>query len=213
MRREREKAREEKVKEKLKKEQEKKVHKVIKAAAKEGSRENRPGERLKQMMVVLDSTVFENEEFMEEFELEANALGVQYCSCKENRPGCIRWRRVLTERSVNQEKAEIIENSVEVDENELLVVLQAQGFVGLVHHSKQEVAGNCLSAGARTLEQYVDDLYRENPEMRISLTIEGLEAFMRYLASCANKLLSKTFLVISLEDTKRGSTVSLDKQS
>ena len=40
---------------------------------------------------------------------------------------------------------QIIENSIEVEENELLVTLEAQGLVGLVHCAKQvRKNNNCM---------------------------------------------------------------------
>ena len=117
------------------KKQQKGVDKVMKAAAREGQKENRPKERLKRMVVILDSTMLHNTEFMDTFTPAMENLGMSYRT-SDLEPGFVRWKRVMTERSLD-EGSQVLEHVSEVDEQELLVILQAQGFVGLVHHSKQ----------------------------------------------------------------------------
>ena len=111
------------------------MDKVVKAAAKEGQKENRPGERLKRMVVVLDNTLLHNQEFMEAFRTAMETSNVGFRT-DDAEPGFVRWKRVMMERVVD-EHGLMVEQTSEVDEDELLVILQGQGFVGLVHHSKQ----------------------------------------------------------------------------
>ena len=117
---------------KTKRAQEIKFQKAVSQAAKEGNLENRPSERLGRMVVVLDSTLSENKEFMEVF----TTLGVSHQISDSSEPGCVRWRRIMSERTVNDE-ALIVKNHSLVYENEVLIMLEAQGYVGLVHYSKQ----------------------------------------------------------------------------
>ena len=107
----------------------------MKAAAKESRKEQRPGERVKQMMVVLDRTLLENAHFMAEFAPSLKELGMEYV-VSDDEPGIVQWKRVVTERTLNH-RDQVVEDRVETEEDEMLVVLEAQGFVGLVHHSKQ----------------------------------------------------------------------------
>jgi hypothetical protein len=118
------------------KKQRKNVDKVMKAAAKEGQKENRPKERLKRMVVILNDTLLHNSDFMDAFILAMGAAEMTFRT-SDSEPGFVRWKRVTTERSLDGDSQEVVEDISEVDEDELLVILQAQGFVGLVHHSKQ----------------------------------------------------------------------------
>lgn len=43
----------------------------------------------------------------------------------------------------------------------------------------QILLGNPVPSGAVSLEQYIDKVYADNPGMRISLAVEGIEAFFR----------------------------------
>lgn len=107
--------------------------KAVAQAAKEGNVENRPNERLGRMVVVLDTTLSENRAFMDIF----TTLGVNYETNDDgDEPGCVKWKRVMPERTVN-DKAQIVKSFPIVYEKEVLVTLEAQGFVGLVHYSKQ----------------------------------------------------------------------------
>lgn len=36
-----------------------------------------------------------------------------------------------------------------------------------------------LQEGSRTLEQFVEELQQNNPEKRVSLAVEGMDAFLR----------------------------------
>lgn len=121
------------------KKQQKQVDKAVKAAARAGSRENRPGERLKRMVVMLDRTLSENTDFMVGFATSVRSMDVEYRISTREDPGVVRWRRVVTERGVDQNTQVIVGRVTEDDESELLVTLEAQGFVGLVHHSKQVI--------------------------------------------------------------------------
>ena len=122
------------------KKQQKQVDKAVKAAARAVSKENRPGERLKRMVVVLDRTLSENTDFMAGFAASVSSMDVEYRISTNEDPGVVRWRRIVTERGMDIQDAQVVVGRVtEDDESELLVTLEAQGFVGLVHHSKQVI--------------------------------------------------------------------------
>ena len=134
-RKDREDAKEERAREREEKRRQKDIDSTLKAAAKEGRKENRPGERLKKMVVVVDNTLLQSAQFMAEFAPAMKELAVDY-QIGANEPGVVRWKRITTERTLN-EQGGVTEERFEDSEKELLVVLQAQAFVGLVHHSKQ----------------------------------------------------------------------------
>lgn len=69
---------------------------------KEGRRENRPGERVKQMVVVLDPTLSENAQFMASLAAELQELGVNYHVSGDLYPGSVQWRRRVWERTVDE---------------------------------------------------------------------------------------------------------------
>lgn len=157
---------------KREKKQQKEINDALKSATKEATKEHRPGERLKHMVVVLDTTVSENKDFMAVFATSMRSLEMEYriSSCDE--PGTVRWTRVMTERTVN-DSAQVVGQVFEVDEKELLVTLEAQGFVGLVHHSKQvqrfaeslQLAAICTvlqTISCTTIIAYHDE-YSQNP--------------------------------------------------
>lgn len=121
--------------------QKKEMDAAIKEVVKKNNMENRSGERMKQMKIVLDSALSENRDFMAEFAKGVRSLEVEYRVSKTDEPGSVRWVRVVRERRVD-ERAKIVEREKEVEENDLLVTLEAQGFVGLVHHSKEVYKNN-----------------------------------------------------------------------
>ena len=125
-----------KIQQRADKNQQKEVDKALKNAMKKTSKENRPSERLKQMVVILDSTLSENIEFMEEFGKGLNNMEVGYEISKDNEPGSVRWKRIMKERTLT-DSVEVVENTVVVEENELVITMKAEGFIGLVHYSKQ----------------------------------------------------------------------------
>ena len=126
--------------ERAEKKKQKEIDAAVKKAAKESSKENKPGEVLKRMLVILDTVLAENVEFMKEFVVKLNAEGVTYqiSESDENEPGSVRWKRIMTERTVDED-AKVIEKVSEVDEDEIVITLEAQGFMGLVQHSKKVV--------------------------------------------------------------------------
>lgn len=131
----REEAQQARADEREEKRRQKDVEKVVKEAAKEGQKENRPGERLKQMVVILDGALLHDQEFGGAFASAVETFKMEYRT-SDAEPGFVRWKRVMTDR-VLDESSRVVEQVSEVDENELLVILQAQGFVGLVHYSKK----------------------------------------------------------------------------
>lgn len=133
---EKEKARLEKAQAREAKKKEKELDKALRSVAKEGNKDNSPAHRLRQIVVVLDSTLSENRDFMSFFATALRSLGVEYRLSTCGEPGVVRWKRLVTERDVS-ESAKVVQQVVEVEEKEMLLTLEAQGFVGLVHHSKQ----------------------------------------------------------------------------
>ena len=108
----------------------------MRGMAKESSKECRRGERLKHMTVVLDPTLSENGDFMAVFAAAMSSMKVEYQLSDSQEVGVVRWKSTEMERDVS-ESAEVVSRTVEVEEKEVLLTLEAQGFVGLVHHSKQ----------------------------------------------------------------------------
>ena len=102
------------------------------------------------MVLVLDSSLAENSEFMESLVGELEEMGVEHRVGVGGVPGGVAWRRKQRERNVT-ENAEVgtllcvrlflmyihqIEEVVfEKEENHLLLTLEAQGFAGLVKMS------------------------------------------------------------------------------
>ena len=137
--------------EKLKKDQEKigqkKMDIAVKEIVKKSNMENCSEERVKQMLVVLNTNLFDNSVFMAEFLKGVQSLGVGYrvgdggsdggeaCSVIGD-AGSVRWVRVLKERTVDED-AQIVEREGMENEKNFLVVLSAQEFMGLVHRSKE----------------------------------------------------------------------------
>lgn len=58
------------------------------------------------MIIILDTSLSENAELMAELASEMNEAGIEYRVNSEMYPGSVRWRRKVTERSVN-ENAEV----------------------------------------------------------------------------------------------------------
>ena len=176
------------------KKHQKELDRAVRAAARAGSKEHSPAQRLKNMVVLLDQTLAENSNFMAEFAPALHALDGKLRISQLDEPGVVKWLRIESECGVD-ENARITKRSMEVEEKEMLVTMEAQGFVGLVHYSKQvksefsyrpqyllllqEAAGGSLPDGAVTLERYVDQLYASYPGAQISIAIEGIEAFFR----------------------------------
>jgi crossover junction endonuclease EME1 len=160
------------------KEQQQKVkqfEKAMKEALRETRREANPQVRLRQMVLVLDSSLAENSEFMESLVGELEEMGVEHRVGVGGVPGGVTWRRKQRERNVT-ENAEIEEVVFEKEENHLLLTLEAQGFAGLVKMSKQDSA---LPVGAKTLLGYVEEARRGRGDLTVFLAVEGLEQYFR----------------------------------
>ncbi len=115
----------------------KEVDRVLRAAARESNKDQSPGERMKNMAVVLDSTLVENRDFMAEFAPAIHSMKGNFrVSQCDTEPGVVKWVRILTECDVDT-SAHVTRRAMEIEENEILVTMEAQGFVGLVHYSKQ----------------------------------------------------------------------------
>lgn len=87
-------------------------------------------------MVVLDSTLYRNAGLMELLSPSLRSLSVECRLSTHDEPGVVRWRRKVREREVD-ERARVVSQVVEEEEREVLLTMEAQGFVGLIHHSKQ----------------------------------------------------------------------------
>ena len=93
------------------------MKKALKKAASDTSKESRaPGDRLKQMIVVLDKALVENAEFMTELTTELSSLDVGYqIGSDDLYPGSVLWKRKISERTVD-ENAKVSITSVCIDE-------------------------------------------------------------------------------------------------
>ena len=119
------------------KKQRKEVEKALKAAVKAGSKEHSPAERLKNTVILLDSTLAENGGFMASFAPAIQDVNGSFrVRESDDEPGVVKWVRICTECGVD-DNAHITKYTLEVEEKEILVTMEAQGFVGLVHYSKQ----------------------------------------------------------------------------
>lgn len=63
------------------------------------------------MVVILDTVLSENAQFMAELAGELQALGVAYRISRDMHPGSVRWKRTVSERSVDDE-AQVSERRV-----------------------------------------------------------------------------------------------------
>ena len=73
-------------------------------AARDGRRENQTApERLKRMVIVLDSTLAENGVFMEALVEEVEEAGIEHRVGREGPVGCVRWGRKQRERIVTDD--------------------------------------------------------------------------------------------------------------
>ncbi len=71
-------------------------------ASREASKENSPTERVKQMVILLDTVLSENADFMAELTQELREMEVGYRVTHGNMPpGSVRWRRRVIERDVD----------------------------------------------------------------------------------------------------------------
>ena len=95
------------------KQQQNKLNRALKKATSESSKENSPNERLRQMIVILDTSLSENAELMAELASEMKEAGVEYRVSSEFHPGSVRWRRKVTERCVSED-AEVRERLIPV---------------------------------------------------------------------------------------------------
>lgn len=91
---------------------------------------------LHQVVVVLDRVLGESTDFMTEFLTRAMKLGVQYRVEDGYVPGSVRWVWSVAERDQDQ-AARTVERGKEKEVSRMLVTMDAPGFVGLVHYSKE----------------------------------------------------------------------------
>ena len=54
------------------------------------------------MVVLLDTTLSENGDFMAHLASELHALEVTYRICQDMHPGSVRWKRIVTDRAVDK---------------------------------------------------------------------------------------------------------------
>lgn len=77
------------------------THECLKAS-RETRRELNPQERLRQMVLVLDSSLAENSEFMESLVGELEEMGVEHRVGVGGAPGGVTWKRKARERNVTE---------------------------------------------------------------------------------------------------------------
>lgn len=73
--------------------------KVLKAA----DQENRPGERIKNMVVHLDDNLSKRTEMMKKLLAEFEQLGIDHVMESNRVPNLVRWHRKLTNRTINDD--------------------------------------------------------------------------------------------------------------
>ena len=150
---EKEKVRQAKAEAREARKKEKEYDQALKSAARESSKDmSTPKQRLKHMIILLDSTLFHNGDFMATFAPAVKECEVAYRLGTLDEPGVVRWLRMLTQRDVS-ESAKVVSEVVEAEESDVLLTLEAQGFVGLVHYSKQVRGGRGREVGLARREE------------------------------------------------------------
>ena len=113
-----------------------------------------PAERVKQMIVQLDTAVSENAAIMSKLATQLQEIGVAYRVSDLQPPGSVRWKRkTQSEGECVGEGAEVGHgyhtdkvamelssqqvHSREHEETHLIVTLEGVGFLGLVHYTRQ----------------------------------------------------------------------------
>jgi hypothetical protein len=124
---------------------------------------------------------------------ELEEAGVEYRVGKGGPVGGVRWRRKQLERTVSDD-AQISETISESDEKELLLTLDAQGFSGLVQCTKMAEQGTPLPAGSHTLQQYIEAVQRDSKDVRVSLAVQGMDAYFRGNKTKRNRQFRKRVL-------------------
>ena len=72
----------------------------------------------------------------------------------------------------------------------------------------QGLLGNPVPSGALSLEQYIDKIYADNPGMRISLAVEGMESFFRGHKTRVNRQFRQAVLDSASGGSEGGSHAS-----
>lgn len=131
----------ERVEVRSKKKREEEIQKATRKAKLDANKDHRPGERVKQMTVAMDTFLSEHVSFMAAFAPRAQEIGIAYRHCAHPEPGSVQWLRKVTERTVD-DHAQVIQTVFETKERSLLVVLEAECFVDYVHAYKQVTLGD-----------------------------------------------------------------------
>ncbi|XP_019852996.1 PREDICTED: uncharacterized protein LOC100634841 isoform X1 [Amphimedon queenslandica] len=98
---------------KAEKEHEKRVHKMVSQAETEGRKETRPGHRVKQMIVQLETSITECPKLMKSLLEQLEELEVQYKVEPSLPQHCVMWKRKSTTRCLDQELAKVSERERE----------------------------------------------------------------------------------------------------
>ena len=94
----------EKEREKAEKQLQKEIEKARRQANSASRKEDQPSERLKQMVVILETAIAENSSLMSCLVGKLSEVEVEYRISKESpHPGTISWRRKTAERAVDQQ--------------------------------------------------------------------------------------------------------------
>ncbi|XP_064406731.1 crossover junction endonuclease EME1-like isoform X2 [Halichondria panicea] len=169
----------EKQRENVEKKLQKEIEKAKKQATSASRKDDQPAERLKHMVAILDTAIAENSTLMSSLAAKLSEVEVEYRIGKDVlHPGTISWLRKTAERTVD-EQAQILTKVCEEEQAELLVNIEAQGLAGLVHYTKMAQCGQTLPDGAKTFKQYVEELIKSFPNKKVTLVVQGVEAFLR----------------------------------
>lgn len=161
------------------------LNKAIKQATAASRQETKPGERIKQMIVMIGKQLSEDGVIMTTLLTRLQELEVEYRIC-EDTPTCVMWKRKVVERSID-DTTKVIELKREQQEQYILVVMNGSNFLELVHYTKQDHKGINLNDGESTLIQEVDRLQRLYNGYQITLAVYDLEAALRGLKTQRNR--------------------------
>lgn len=160
---------------KLQKRVEKEKEKLLKEVVTEARRKEKPGECIKLMKVLIDCHLLELPEGALLLPL-LQSLNIRYQVQSLAAPYAVMWQREVSISSMDDED-KIVVKTQDVDEDEVIIQIPLQLFVGLVDALKQEQAGVWNSN--ESLLSYIRKIKELFVGKRISYIVQGLSQYLR----------------------------------